>query len=937
MANKVISGLTIAIGADTEKFNTAMKSISAQARTIASDLKTVNQSLKIDPGDAESYADKLKLLQDAAKNATTRVDAIKQAIANLNKQYSDGQEKQRLYNQAVADLDDALKRGVITQKDYDKALEAIKEEYQKGIISQKDYDNALKDLQQRLESATYEQNRAVNALDEYQRETSDTAKDVDKLGDEQKETNQEVRNFSSATNEGTKGAFSLGDAIKAHLTSTAILNGLKQLKDFAISVARELVKAGEKLANFSIDAIKTAGAYQDALGYSETIFGEAVSKQAKDWVDANTNSLRIYKGELLENMNTFGQLFQTMGLGAEESFDMATNILSLAADLRAATGKETSEILESLTAGFTNTTRALRQFGVRISEAEIKAYALDKGIVQVEVDQTKLRDATLKVHEAVAKQEKAFDEYGESSLEYERATVNVTKAEEALDTLLNGKVDTLTAAERSTAIYKMMLEQLEPVIGQNERESGLFNSQLAEFDTRMKNLKETIGEQLLPVATELLTSFNEFLESAEGQAVLDSIIAQFKEWGNTIQGWIEDGTIQQFFSDMGERIPQVVETVGNLTNEIISLVPQIADLVEKLLSLFGIKTEAEKFRLETKESLKGVVNSIDDLARAYSTDSETIRTAISIFAEEHGIAVKDIYDDWETYEPQIIEYLNNIKTSYNAELIDGAYDIISKFAKDNNLSLNDIYNNWGYWMPQIINSAKELGDGYDAKFSDAWSYLNLFAERHGISLGEVLENWSIYEPQIKIWYDTLSEQTNGMEQAVDDALGKLPEDAQNRVNEFSSIDYTPMDSFREKVRQWAHSIIDFFTEVKNLSKNPDYITDSSLISQSTPDWQYGEGSWNPYDPFRASGGKVQAGQLYRVNDDAGHRDEWFVPSQNGYILNGNQTDRIVNNNNQRSVGSVNIFVESHGMNIAEVADELGEAFTNRLRMSGSTL
>ena len=90
-------------------------------------------------------------------------------------------------------------------------------------------------------------------------------------------------------------------------------------------------------------------------------------------------------------------------------------------------------------------------------------------------------------------------------------------------------------------------------------------------------------------------------------------------------------------------------------------------------------------------------------------------------------------------------------------------------------------------------------------------------------------------------------------------------------------------------------------------------------------------------PGRASGGYVSAGRMYRVNDDAGRRTEMFIPSTNGNILNGNQTDRIVNNNNSRTVGDVVIYVNSYGMDVAEVADELGAAFQQKIRMSGAMI
>ncbi len=89
----------------------------------------------------------------------------------------------------------------------------------------------------------------------------------------------------------------------------------------------------------------------------------------------------------------------------------------------------------------------------------------------------------------------------------------------------------------------------------------------------------------------------------------------------------------------------------------------------------------------------------------------------------------------------------------------------------------------------------------------------------------------------------------------------------------------------------------------------------------------------------ASGGPVKAGRMYQVNDDAGHRMEYFMPAQDGYILNGNQTERLLNNNinNSRTVGDVNVYVTSYGMDVSTVADELGAAMNRKLRMAGAIL
>lgn len=831
MAKSVISGLTITIGADTAKFTTAMKNIDSEARRIAKDLKNVSESLKIDPGNSEAFANKLKLLQEAAGNATSRVEAIKKAIADLNRQYDDSKTRQDLYNQAVKDLKEALDQGKISQDSYKKSLEAVKEQYGKGNISQKEYEEALKKLERQLESANYEQARAVDTLDQYQRETSDTAKDVDKLGDEQKETNKEVEEFGNTAEDAGKKTFTLGDAIKANLIASAIQTGLRKIVDLAKSLAKHLADAGKALINFSWDAIGDAAAFKDALGYSVTIFGDTVSKQVQTWVNENTNALRIFKGDLLENMNTFGQLFQTMGLGAEDSFNMASKILSLAADLRAATGKDTPEILEALTDGFTTTTKTLRQFGVRINEAEIKLYALDKGIVKVDVDQTKLRDAILKVKEATEKQNDAFDKYGESSLEYERAAVNVQKAEDNLNKVLGGKVDSLTAAERTTAIYRMMLEQLAPVIGQNKEESGLFNSQLAETRTRLKNLKETIGEELLPTATNLLTTFNEFLDSEEGQEVLQNIIDQFSKWADTIDKMTKDGSLKKFIDDLIEKLPELAESIGIIVTDLLELTPRLSEFADKIL---GLLVSIDKLRL----------------SRAWDNAEERIK----LFA-----------DVWQLH----------------------------------------------------TDTAKKA--------------IVAFAEQNGIELYDVLTNFDGYEPKIIGYIQSIGSEASNMEETTSAALGELPDNIQTAINEANNISLTPLQSLAARVWEIVHNIVNGVDYAGN-SVNDGPWQRNNFFGFSN--WPYSSGGESG---SYASGGIVSVGQILRVNDDAGHRVEAFIPSTDGYILNGNQVDRIVNNNNQRTVGDVNVYVSSYGMDLTTVSEELGNAIQNKLRSSGVIL
>ena len=702
---------------------------------------------------------------------------------------------------------------------------------------------------------------------------------------EQDLINEEIRQFGVEAEEAGKGAISLGDIIKGNLISDLIQTGLKKVVDLAKSLGSAIWGAVKDVAsatwNFTKDSVKIAEENKQTLAKVKQVYGE-YAQSVIDWSKSAVDAMGLTSGQAQASAVTLGNMFTALGITEEEASKMSMELVQLAADVGAFNNVTTTEVLDKFASGLAGNSRQLRELGIVINASLVEEKALQLGLA-------------------------------ESS-------------------------DELTEADKAVARYALMLEQGAKQSGQFARESDSVTVQTQKLRAKIGELQGEIGDKLLPIQAKFYKELNDFLDSEAGKKLFEEITKAVGDLADKVIELVEDGRLEEWIGDIKEKVPDIVSSIDDFAGQVMDLLPKVADLVEQLLAFFGIETEAQTFKRETKEALSEVTDELDRLAKSYATDTDTIRTAIAMFAEEHGTTVKDIYEDWETYEPQITEYLSGLKESYSTDLIDGSYSILKDFADKNLISLEDIYNNWGYWMPQIILYAQDLGDGYDKKFSEAWSYLQLFAERNGTSLGDVLENWEVYEPQIKTWYDTFSEQTEGMEKAVDDALAKMPEDAQQSVNDFASIDYTAMDSFRERVRGWAHSIIGWFTDVKNLSQNPDYITDSSLTEQSTPDWMYGEGAWNPYDPFRAFGGPVSAGHLYRVNDDAGRRSEWFVPSQNGYILNGNQTDRIVNNSSSQNFsGGIQIYVNSYGMNVAEVADELGAAFQQKIRMSGAML
>ncbi|MCD7918870.1 MAG: hypothetical protein LUG45_02120, partial [Clostridiales bacterium] len=64
MANR-IAGITVEIGGDTTKLQTALKSVNSEIKSTQSQLKDVNSLLKLDPTNTTLLTQKQKLLTEA--------------------------------------------------------------------------------------------------------------------------------------------------------------------------------------------------------------------------------------------------------------------------------------------------------------------------------------------------------------------------------------------------------------------------------------------------------------------------------------------------------------------------------------------------------------------------------------------------------------------------------------------------------------------------------------------------------------------------------------------------------------------------------------------------------------------------------------------------------------------------------------------------------
>ena len=123
-----IQGITVEIGGDTIKLQTALKGVNTEIRNTQSQLRDVDKLLKLDPGNTELLAQKHRLLGDAVKETKEKLETLKTAAEQAEYALKDGTITQEQYDglqREIAETEAKLKALEEQAKSFETALQEI--------------------------------------------------------------------------------------------------------------------------------------------------------------------------------------------------------------------------------------------------------------------------------------------------------------------------------------------------------------------------------------------------------------------------------------------------------------------------------------------------------------------------------------------------------------------------------------------------------------------------------------------------------------------------------------------------------------------------------------------------------------------------------------------------------------------------------------------
>ncbi len=250
-------------------------------------------------------------------------------------------------------------------------------------------------------------------------------------------------------------------SIKLTLNDKQFMSRMRKTSAFMKKWGKSFAKTGESLTkNVTVPilglgaaAVKLASDFEESLNKVNVAFGES-SADVQAFAKTTLKSFGIAEGSALEMASLFGDMATSMGLSQDEAAGMSASLVGLAGDLASFKNIGIEQAQTALAGIFTGETESLKKLGIVMTEANLKSFALSKG--------------------------------------------------------MDGNVKSMTQAEKVALRYSFIMESTANAQGDFARTSDGFANQFRVLQESMKQLGEQFGKILLPLATRMVVKLQNF-------------------------------------------------------------------------------------------------------------------------------------------------------------------------------------------------------------------------------------------------------------------------------------------------------------------------------------------------------------------------------------------------------------------------------------------
>lgn len=195
-------------------------------------------------------------------------------------------------------------------------------------------------------------------------------------------------------------------------------------KALTVGVTAPVVAAGAAIYKYSSDLT-------EAENKTEVVFGN-MTQYVKDWAKDSLNNFGMARSTAYDAVALYGNMATSMGLSRKQAADMSMSLVELSADLSSFQNKPIAQSQNALKSIFTGETETLKEFGIVMTETELKAYAMSEGFEKSYSEMSQAEKVQLRYQFVLDRSANAIGDYARTN---DEAAAQMKKLPEALKEL----------------------------------------------------------------------------------------------------------------------------------------------------------------------------------------------------------------------------------------------------------------------------------------------------------------------------------------------------------------------------------------------------------------------------------------------------------------------------------------------------------------------
>lgn len=626
MANR-IKGITVEIGGDTTKLQTALKEVNGQIKNTQSALKDVEKLLKLDPTNTTLLAQKQKLLTQAIGETKEKLATLKTAAQQANEQLQKGEISQEQYDalqREIAETEAELKKLESQASKTNQTLTKIGEAGSKVESFGNGVTNVGKKVSVASAAVTAMGGAAVKTAADFESSMSQVQATMGITKDSMSTLDGQSVNTMDALSDlakemGSKTAFSASECAEA-LNYLALAGyDTQEMADTLPTVLNLAAAGGLDLASAS-DMVTDA---MSALGMETKDADKMVDQMAKTASSTNTSV-----GQLGEGILTIGATAKTVKGGTAE-LNTALGILANNGIKGAEGGTHLRNVILSLQNPTDGAAKTMENLGVKTYDSEGNMRSLN----DILGDLNKSMDGMTSAEKANI----IATIFNKTDL----ASVNALLANTG-DTW----TDLQTAIENSGGAAQQMADtQLDNLSGQ-----------LTILKSAVEGFAISIGDALMPMIKNIVTKIQSFvdwlnnLDESQRQVIVKiglfiAALGPFLVILGTVISKV--GVAMQAFSKLGLKLTSLMSNaggvsgimgkvgaaIGGISAPVVAVVAIIAVLAAAFVHLWKTNEDFRNSIIAIWERIKSVFNGfaqgITDRLNALGFDFQNFKEVVS--------------------------------------------------------------------------------------------------------------------------------------------------------------------------------------------------------------------------------------------------------------------------------------------------------------------